>query len=89
MSTFDVSTRLTGRWKTRTCAALLLAVTAIAGCEGIEPFEPPNHREEGSGRGLFTGSEGEFVILRVQEEKEPGEDSAKEAEDGKQAQPQK
>jgi hypothetical protein len=52
---------------------LLLIAVIMAGCAGIEPFEPRNHREEGPEKGLFTGSEGEFVILRKAEE--PEEDS--------------
>ena len=43
---------------------MLSIAVVMAGCAGIEPYEPPNHREEGPQKGLFTGSEGEFVILR-------------------------
>jgi hypothetical protein len=42
----------------------LLALLAAAGCAGIEPYEPRNAREEGPEKGLFTESEGEFVIFR-------------------------
>ena len=42
---------------------LLLIVVVMAGCAGIKPYDPPNHREEGPEKGLFTGSEGEWVIL--------------------------
>ena len=42
----------------------LLVVLLIAGCVGIEPYEPRDYREEGPEKDLFTGSEGEFVIFR-------------------------
>ena len=42
---------------------LLLTVAVMAGCAGIQPYEPPNHREEGPEKGLFTGPQGEWVIL--------------------------
>jgi hypothetical protein len=42
----------------------LLVVLLVAGCVGIEPYEPRDYREEGPEKGLFTGSEGEFVIFR-------------------------
>ena len=41
----------------------LAVLLVIAGCAGIQPYEPRNHREEGPKDGLFSGSEGEFVIL--------------------------
>jgi hypothetical protein len=44
-------------------AVLLLIVVVMAGCAGIKPYDPPNHREEGPEKGLFTGSQGEWVIL--------------------------
>ncbi len=44
-------------------AALLAALLLIAGCAGIQPYNPPNHREEGPEKGLFTGSQGEWVIV--------------------------
>ena len=46
---------------------MLLIVVVMAACAGIEPYEPRNNREEGPEKGLFTGSQGEWVILRVQE----------------------
>jgi hypothetical protein len=36
----------------------------LSGCAGIEPYTPINRREEGLGTGLFSGSEGGFVIYR-------------------------
>ena len=42
---------------------LLLIVAVMAGCAGIKPYDPPNHREEGPEKGLFTGSQGEWVIV--------------------------
>jgi len=58
-------------------AVLLLIAVVMAGCAGIEPFEPRNHREEGPEKGLFTGSEGEFVILRKAEEPEKDSEDKK------------
>ena len=49
--------------KIRWTAVFLLIVVVMAGCAGIEPYEPRNHREEGPSKGLFTGSQGEWVIL--------------------------
>jgi len=43
--------------------ALLLIVIVMAGCAGIKPYDPPNHREEGPEKGLFTGPQGEWVIV--------------------------
>jgi hypothetical protein len=51
----------------------------VAGCAGIKPYEPRNDREEGPEKGLFTGSQGEWVILgpkapqKDREEKNKGE----------------
>jgi hypothetical protein len=33
----------------------LLVVWLVAGCAGIKPYEPRDHREEGPEKGLFTG----------------------------------
>jgi hypothetical protein len=60
---------------------LLAASLILTGCAGIEPFEPRNHREEGPEKGLFTGSEGEFTILRKAESPENGEEAAAEKSD--------
>lgn len=57
----------------------LLVALLIIGCAGIEPYEPRDYREEGLERGLFTGSQGEWVILgpktlqKDTEEKNQGE----------------
>ena len=47
---------------------LLLALIVVSGCSGIEPLELTNTREEGPEKGLFSGSDGEFVILRGTDE---------------------
>jgi len=55
-------------------ALLLAALLVIAGCAEIQPYSPSNHREEGPEKGLFTGSQGEWVILGPKaEETEPEE----------------
>jgi hypothetical protein len=56
------------RGKVLWIAALLVASLVVSGCAGIKPYEPRNNREEGPEKGLFTGSQGEFVILRKSEE---------------------
>ena len=48
----------------------LLVALLVTGCAGIKPYEPRDNREEGMEKGLFTGSEGEFVIFRKAEEPE-------------------
>jgi len=44
---------------------IVIAVTIVmTACTGMKPFEPRNNREEGPEKGLFSGSQGEFVIFR-------------------------
>lgn len=47
---------------------LWLALLLVAGCAGMEPYEPRDDREEGPERGLFSGSKGEFVIFGSSDE---------------------
>jgi hypothetical protein len=56
---------------------LLLIFVLMIGCGGIQPYEPRNHREEGPEKGLFTGSEGEWVIYRKAAEQAPESDDQK------------
>ena len=60
--------------KIRWTAVLLLIVVVMAGCAGIEPYEPRNNREEGPEKGLFTGSQGEWVILGPKAEETDAEE---------------
>jgi hypothetical protein len=53
----------------------------VFGCAGIEPYEPRNNREEGLERGLFTGSEGAFVIYRKADEPETSSEANKSSEE--------
>ena len=46
---------------------MLAALLVIAGCSEIQPYNPPNHREEGPAKGLFTGSQGAWVIVGPKE----------------------
>jgi len=55
----------------------LLVALLVAGCAGIKPYEPRDNREEGMEKGLFTGSEGEFVIYRKVDESETGSEAGK------------
>jgi len=55
----------------------LLVGLLFTGCAGISPYEPRDNREEGMEKGLFTGSEGEFVIYRKVDEPETGSEAAK------------
>lgn len=50
--------------------ASLVTALLVTGCAGIEPYEPRDYRQEGLERGLYTGSEGEFVIYRKSDEPE-------------------
>jgi len=44
-------------------AAATLLLLLVAGCSGIKPWSPPDHREEGPTRGgLLTGPEGAWSI---------------------------
>ena len=53
----------------------LLVALLVTGCVGIQPYEPRDNREEGMEKGLFTGSEGEFVIFRKADEPETGSEA--------------
>ena len=55
----------------------LLVALLVTGCAGIKPYEPRDIREEGMEKGLFTGSEGEFVIYRQADEPEADSEAAK------------
>ena len=66
----DALTAITGRRTTGPGAIMLLALLAVAGCAGMEPYKPHNHREEGPAKGVFSGSESEFVIFRLEDEPE-------------------
>ena len=50
----------------------VLATLLVSGCAGLKPYESRDYREEGPKQGLFSGSEGEFVIFRKPEEPESG-----------------
>ncbi len=44
--------------------AWFVLLLIVSGCSGIEPYTPTNHRVEGPESGLFSGSEGGFVIYQ-------------------------
>jgi hypothetical protein len=48
----------------------LLAVLLVTSCAGVEPYDPPDYREEPPVQGLLTGEEGEFVIYKKVDEPE-------------------
>jgi hypothetical protein len=72
----------------------LLLALLFAGCAGIKPYKPRDYREEGLERGLFTGSQGEWVILgpkipqKERDEKNKGEQET-ESEREQKKQPEK
>ena len=70
-----------GIFKTHSRKALwigpLVVALLVTGCAGIEPYEPRDHREEGPEKGLFSGSEGEFVSLRKADEPERDDQAGK------------
>ncbi len=49
----------------------LMLLILLAGCSGITPYQPPNHREEGPPGGLFTGEKGAFEIGILPENTSP------------------
>jgi hypothetical protein len=71
----------TRKRKVQGIGALLLALLVLAGCAGIEPYEPRNNREEGPESGLFTGSEGEFVIHRKADQPKTDSEASKTSDD--------
>ncbi len=56
-------TAMARRRNTGLGGAFLVALLALAGCAGMEPYKPYNYREEGPEKGIFTGSEGQFEIF--------------------------
>ena len=79
-----MSAPMRGRWSGgaggRGPIALTLALSAaqLAACADYKPFQPPNNSAIPEGPGLLTGSEGEWVLFRMQEEtddEEAGEDT--------------
>jgi hypothetical protein len=67
----------------------LLVALLVTGCAGIKPYEPRDNREEGMEKGLFTGSEGEFVIFRKVDEPETGSEAGKKSDETADGQQQK
>lgn len=65
--------------------SLLVALLVVTSCGGIKPYEPRNHREEGPKKGLFTGSKGEFVILRKADEPNTNNEDKKNPDEAKSA----
>ena len=59
----------------------LLVALLVAGCAGIEPYEPRDNREEGMEKGLFTGSAGEFVIFRKADQPETASEAGKKSDE--------
>lgn len=71
----------TARRKVWWMVALVVLSLVVSGCSGIKPYEPRNNREEGPEKGLFTGSEGEFVIYRKAEELQKDSETSKKADE--------
>ncbi len=67
----------------------MLVALLVTGCAGIKPYEPRDNREEGMEKGLFTGSEGEFVIFRKVDEPETGSEAGKKSDETADGQQQK
>ena len=62
--------------------ALALGAAVLTACADYKPFRPPNNSAIPEGPGLFTGSEGEWVLFRKQKEAddaESGEDTGEDA----------
>jgi hypothetical protein len=57
--------------------ALVLSAAPLAACADYKPLQPPNNSAIPEGPGLFTGSDGEWVLFRKQEgtdDEDAGED---------------
>ncbi len=66
------------------CGSLLVALM-VTGCAGMEPYEARDEREEGPKQGLFSGSDGEFVLIRSEGNPNPDKEGKKaEVENGEQ-----
>lgn len=50
------------KFRAKDLIAVLTASLLVAGCAGIQPYDPPDYKEEPPGNGLLTGADGEFVI---------------------------
>jgi len=49
----------------------------VTGCAGMEPYEARDEREEGPKHGLFSGSDGEFVLIRSEGNPNPEKEGKK------------
>ena len=67
----------------------LLVALLVTGCAGIKPYEPRDYREEGPEKGLFTGSEGEFVIYRKADQPETGSEAGERSDETAEVEQQK
>ncbi len=68
----------------RAAVALVLGLSALqlSACADYRPYPAPDSSEIPEGPGLFTGSEGEWVLFRMQNEvdqEESGEDTGEKA----------
>lgn len=73
----------------RWLSILLLVALIVTACSSYKPYQPRNDREEGPEQGLFTGSEGEWVIVGkkksdIEKEKKEKEEEPDESTDKKQ-----
>ncbi len=62
--------------------ALGLSAAQLSACADYKPFQAPDNSGIPEGPGLFTGSEGEWVLFRMQNEvdqEESGEDTGENA----------
>ena len=62
-------------------AIFIIALLVSVGCAEIQPLSLPNHREEGPEKGLFTGSQGEWVIVGPKSTQAAGEEDKNAAAD--------
>ena len=50
------------KFRVKDITVVLIATVLVSGCSGIQPYDPPDYKEEPPGHGLLTGADGEFVI---------------------------
>ena len=59
------------RWPAGIALALGLGMLQLGACADYKPYRAPDNSEIPDGPGLFTGSDGEWVLFRKQDKSGP------------------